>query len=158
MTRFAALSGMIILMTRWHVDDLLGRYLKLKKESEVRIVQFPAIAETDEPHRRAGEALFPALKPLDFLLERKNVMSKASWESEYQQNPIITGGGIFPIEKLGIVPVFDRSQIAQTARGWDKAGTAGGDGAFTAGVLAQDGRRDLRDRERHPRAVVGLGA
>jgi predicted phage terminase large subunit-like protein len=133
MTRFAALSGMIILMTRWHVDDLLGRYLK--KDPNVRIVRFPAIAETDEPHRRAGEALFPALKPLDFLLERKNVMSMASWESEYQQNPIITGGGIFPVEKLSILPVFDRSQISRTVRGWDKAGTAGGDGAYTAGVL-----------------------
>src|ERR1700686_5096506 len=84
MTRLAALSGMISLITRWHVDDLLGRYLK--KQPNVRIVCFPAIAETDERHRRAGEALFPALKPLDFLLERKDVMSKASWESEYQQN------------------------------------------------------------------------
>jgi predicted phage terminase large subunit-like protein len=133
MPRFAAINGSIILMTRWHVDDLLGRYLK--KERNVRIVRFPAIAETDEPHRRAGEALFPKLKPLDFLLERKKIMSTASWESEYQQNPIITGGGIFPIEKLSILPVFDRSQISRTVRAWDKAGTAGGDGAYTAGVL-----------------------
>jgi predicted phage terminase large subunit-like protein len=133
MTRFAALSGLIILMTRWHVDDLLGRYIE--KNPNVRFVSFPAIAETDEPHRRAGEALFPALKPLDFLLERKNIMSKASWESEYQQNPISTGGGMFPIDQLRILPVFDRSQIARTARAWDKAGTAGGDGAYTAGVL-----------------------
>jgi hypothetical protein len=132
-SRFAANSGMLILMTRWHLDDVLGRYLK--KEPGVRIVRFPAIAETDEPHRRAGEALFPELKPLDFLLERKNVMPMASWESEYQQNPIITGGGIFPVEKLSILAVFDRSQISRTVRAWDKAGTAGGDGAYTAGVL-----------------------
>jgi hypothetical protein len=133
MTRFADLSGLIILMTRWHVDDLLGRFLK--KNPNVRIVRFPAIAETDEPHRRAGEALFPELKPLDFLLERKKIMSNASWEAEYQQNPIVTGGGIFPIEKLSIMPVFDPSQIAGTVRAWDKAGTAGGEGAYTAGVL-----------------------
>ena len=93
MTRFAAISGLIIIMTRWHVDDLLGRLLE--KECDVRILSFPAIAENDEPHRRAGEPLFPELKPLDFLLERKKIMSKASWESEYQQNPIIEGGGIF---------------------------------------------------------------
>jgi hypothetical protein len=133
LTRFADISGLIIIMTRWHVDDLVGRLLE--KEPNVRIVRFPAIAETDELHRRAGEALFHELKSLDFLLERKKIMSKASWESEYQQNPIIEGGGIFPIEKLSIVPVFDRSQIAKSVRAWDKAGTAGGDGAFTAGVL-----------------------
>jgi hypothetical protein len=28
MTRFAALSGLIIIMTRWHVDDLVGRLLE----------------------------------------------------------------------------------------------------------------------------------
>jgi predicted phage terminase large subunit-like protein len=133
MTRFADLSGLIIIMTRWHVDDLLGRYLKMNPN--VRIVRFPAIAENDEPHRRAGEALFPELKPLDFLLERKKMMSKASWESEYQQNPITPGGGIFPIEKLGILLLFDRRQVSATVRAWDKAGTAGGDGAYTAGVL-----------------------
>jgi hypothetical protein len=33
------------------------------------------------------------------------------------------------------LPVFDRTQIAQAVRAWDKAGTAGGDGACTAGVL-----------------------
>jgi predicted phage terminase large subunit-like protein len=133
MTRFADLSGLIIIMTRWHVDDLLGRYLKTNPN--VRIVCFPAIAEIDEPHRRAGEPLFPELKPLDFLLERKRIMSKASWESEYQQNPIIPSGGIFPIEKLVTLRVFDRRQIAATVRAKDKAGTAGGDGAYTAGVL-----------------------
>jgi predicted phage terminase large subunit-like protein len=62
-------------------------------------------------------------------------MSMASWEAEYQQNPITPGGGFFPIDQLRIVPGFDRRQIAVSARGWDKAATAGGDGAYTAGVL-----------------------
>jgi phage terminase large subunit-like protein len=96
---------------------------------------YPAIAVKDDGFRREGEPLFPALKPRGFLLEQKNMMSMASWEAEYQQNPIIPGGGIFPIDKLSIAPVFDRNQIAKSVRGWDKAGTAGGDGAYTAGVL-----------------------
>jgi len=40
------------------------------------------------------------------------------------------GRRIFPIDKLSIAPVFDRSQIANSVRAWDKAGTAGGDGAL----------------------------
>jgi predicted phage terminase large subunit-like protein len=132
-SRFAKCSGMLIIMTRWHTDDVLGRLLE--RDTAVQVLKFPALAEVDEKFRRKGEALFPELKPLNFLLERRKIMSQASWEAEYQQNPIIVGGGIFPIEKLRVTPVFDRSQIVRSVRAWDKAGTEGGDGACTAGVL-----------------------
>jgi predicted phage terminase large subunit-like protein len=140
--RFAANSGMLILMTRWHVDDLLGRYLE--KFPDVKIVRFPAIAEENEycdptepnrPTRRRGQALFPQVKPLSFLLERKAMMTETSWESEYQQHPIIMGGGMFPIDKLTTLPIFDRNEVRASVRYWDKAGTEGGEGAYTAGVL-----------------------
>jgi hypothetical protein len=150
-TRFAADNALLVVMTRWHDDDLVGRLMRKQK---IRKLIYPAIAVKDDGFRRQGEALFPALKPLDFLLEQKNMMSMASWEAEYQQNPIIPGGGIFPIDKLSIVPVFDRSQIAKSVRAWDKAGTAGGDGAYTAGVLMHkmnDGT--FFDRGRHPRTL-----
>jgi hypothetical protein len=112
-------------MTRWHVDDLLGRLIE--RVPGVTSLRYPAIAEQDEEYRRAGEALFPELKPLDFLLERKQVQSQASWEAEYQQNPIILGGGVFPIEKIGHAPYVDRARGAQVgevfrqgrhSRGW----------------------------------------
>ena len=140
--RFAANSGMLILMTRWHVDDLLGRYLE--KFPETRLVRFPAIAEDDEycnpldpstPTRKRGQALFPAVKPLKFLLERKKLMTELSWESEYQQHPIVVGGGLFPIDKLVTLNLLDRHEVRSTVRYWDKAGTEGGEGAYTAGVL-----------------------
>ena len=144
--RFAANSAMLIVMTRWHVDDILGRYLE--KFPNTRIVRFPAIAEEDEyiddpkvgkfKARDKGVALFPAVKPIRFLLDRKHVMTAASWESEYQQNPIIAGGGLLPIEKLRILPLWDRTGIKKSVRYWDKAGTADGDGAYTAGVLIHE--------------------
>jgi predicted phage terminase large subunit-like protein len=120
--RFAKDSALLIIMTRWHVDDLLGRYIE---------------------HVPGVKVLFPELKPLDFLQERKKVQSQASWESEYQQNPIIVGGGIFPIDKLQTLPFWDRKDIKRSVRYWDKAGTASEDAAFTVGVLMhmmQDGR------------------
>ena len=46
-------------MTRWHADDLLGRYLE--HEKNVRIIRYPAIAERDEPFRNKGEPLFADL-------------------------------------------------------------------------------------------------
>lgn len=140
MARFHKNSGMLIIQTRWHVDDLLGRYLQ--REQEVMVVQFPAVAEYDETFRRRGEALFPEVKPLDFLMERRKLMTEASWQSEYQQHPIIVGGGIFPIEKLTTITIFNKDMVNKSIRYVDKAGTEDG-GAYTAMVLMhqlKDGR------------------
>jgi predicted phage terminase large subunit-like protein len=133
LSRMSKDSAMLIIMTRWHVDDLLGRYMA--KNPDIKVFSYPAIAIKDEKFRRKGEALFDQFKPLSFLLERKSNLSQGSWESLYQQTPIIIGGGMFPIEKLQVLPVFDRSQIASSVRYVDKAGTKDGDGAETAMVL-----------------------
>jgi predicted phage terminase large subunit-like protein len=130
--RFASNSGMLWIMTRWHVDDPLGRLIE--KDPSIRVLKFKAIAEHNERYRRKGEALFPELKPLDFLFERKKIMSEASWEAEYQQEPYVVGGGMFPIDKLVILPIFDRTQISASILAVDKAGTKD-DGAYTALVL-----------------------
>jgi hypothetical protein len=133
MSRFAADSALLIICTRWHVDDLLGCYIA--KDPAIRQIIFPAIAEEDEKYRKKGEALFPALKPLSFLLERKALMTQASWEAEYQQHPYLVGGGMFPVDLFRPIQVFDRREIKASVLAVDKAGTAGGDGAYTAIVL-----------------------
>jgi predicted phage terminase large subunit-like protein len=133
LSRFAADSALLIVCTRWHVDDVLGRYIA--KDPTVRQIIFPAIAEEDERYRKKGEALFPALKPLSFLLERKALMTESSWQAEYQQHPYVVGGGMFPVDLFRTIPVFDRREIKASVLAVDKAGTAGGDGAYTAIVL-----------------------
>jgi predicted phage terminase large subunit-like protein len=132
LTRFAANAGLLVIMTRWHVDDLLGRLIA--KCPDMKVLRYKAVATEDERYRKKGEPLFPELKPLEFLLERRRIMSQTSWESEYQQSPIMVGGGILPVEKLNVVPFFDRSKVTATVRYWDKAGTESEDAAFTAGV------------------------
>jgi predicted phage terminase large subunit-like protein len=139
--RFSKDSALLTICTRWHQDDLLGR-LK-QKWPEMIMLEFPAIAERDEKWRKKGEALFPEHKPLDFLLERKALMSDASWSAEYQQHPYLVGGGMIPVEKLRVLTSFDRRDIAASILSIDKAGTEGGEGAFTAIVLMhkmKDGR------------------
>jgi hypothetical protein len=131
--RFAANSGMLWIMTRWHIDDPLGR--AIEKEPEIRVLKYKAIAEKDERYRKKGEALFPEFKPLDMLKGQRRIMSASSWEAEYQQEPYLVGGGMFPIDKLRVISVFDRSQILRSCLSVDKAGTQGGDGARTAIVL-----------------------
>jgi predicted phage terminase large subunit-like protein len=132
-TRFSMDSALLAICTRWHVDDLLGRLMQ--KDPQIRVISFQAIAEKDERFRLKGEALFPALKPLGMLLDQKKLMSEASWQAEYQQRPYLVGGGIIPIEKLQVIPVFDRREISSTVLAVDKAGTRGGDGSYTAIVV-----------------------
>jgi predicted phage terminase large subunit-like protein len=131
-TRFSDSAGLLIIMTRWHVDDPVGRFIE--RFPAATILRYPAIAEEDEKHRFKGEALFPEHKSLPFLMERRAVMTQAGWESEYQQNPLVVGGGMFPIDKLKIVPPPAPNEIKRSVRYWDKAGTSDG-GAYTVGVL-----------------------
>jgi predicted phage terminase large subunit-like protein len=147
-TRFSDSAGLLMIMTRWHLDDPVGRLIE--RFPEAKILRYPAIAEEDEKNRRKGEALFPEHKSLQFLIERRKAMYQASWESEYQQNPIPVGGGMFPIEKVQIVPALNPSEIKRSVRYWDKAGTADG-GAYTVGVLMHllhDGRCVVGDERR----------
>ena len=131
-SRFADHAGLIMIMTRWHIDDPVGRWIA--RFPDTRVLNFPGIAERDSPYRNKGEALFPEHKSLEFLLERRKALTEASWQSLYQQHPIIVGGGIFPIEKIKNLPILDRDRISKSVRYWDKAGTEG-DGACTAGAL-----------------------
>jgi predicted phage terminase large subunit-like protein len=47
----------------------------------------------------------------------------------------LVGGGMFPVELFRTIQVFDRREIKASVLAVDKAGTAGGDGAYTAIVL-----------------------
>lgn len=139
LSRFADHAAFLMMLTRWHVDDPAGRLLEEFGSSEeggsVRILRYPAIAEEDEQHRSKGKPLFPELKSLEFLNERRQIYTSASWESLYQQNPIVVGGGLFPVDRFVIdqrPPL--RQEVKRSIRYWDKAGTQDG-GAYTCGVL-----------------------
>jgi predicted phage terminase large subunit-like protein len=153
-SRLSKNAGLLIIMTRWHLDDPLGRLLA-QSGHEVRVLCYPALAEEDEVHwmsgfelttqgwvpvwrpirRPKGEALFPKLKPRSFLLEQRKRLSQASWESLYQQNPIIVGGGRLPIEQLKVLHFLNRPDVVSSVRYWDKAASDAEDAAYTAGVL-----------------------
>ena len=91
-TRFSDDGALLTILTRWHVDDPVGRLLE--KYDDVKVLSYPALAKKDEKHRKKDEPLFPEHKSLEFLLERKAIMTSNSWESLYQQSPFIAGGEI----------------------------------------------------------------
>jgi predicted phage terminase large subunit-like protein len=108
LTRFSDDAGLLCILTRWHIDDPIGRLIARK--FGVKVLSFPAIATEDDEYRKTGDALFPELKPIDFLLERKAVMNPANFESLYQQNPVPPTGGTFKREWFKywtVLPCFD---------------------------------------------------
>ena len=143
LTRFSDKGALLCIMTRWHLDDPGGRMITTFPN--LTHLRYPALAERDERRRNKGEPLFPELKSLEFLESQRSSMTQAGWESVFQQNPIVVGGGIFPVDKFRVVSQKDapvQADIRQSVRYWDKAGTHE-DGAYTAGVLMhqlKDGR------------------
>ena len=133
--RFSDHAGFCMIMTRWHLDDPVGRWLE--HFPNTKVLRYPAIAEEDEKYRKKGEPLFPEMKPLSFLNERRKVLTQASWESLYQQRPIAAGGDMFPVERFKVITSVDRSNIKRSVRYVDKAGTEDG-GDYTAAVLVHD--------------------
>jgi predicted phage terminase large subunit-like protein len=149
-SRFSDNAAMLMILTRWHIDDPAGRWIEAFPDTE--ILRFPAIAAEDdwsvlEGYRKPGGALFPKLKTREFLLERKQLYTNASWEALYQQSPIAAGGEMFPIERFRVVSSFDRSKVNRSVRYVDKAGTEDG-GAYTAASLVhhmKDGTTIVED-------------
>lgn len=95
-TRLAPGGGIVVMATRWHDDDLTGRLLQEMEKGTGdtwEIVSYPAIAEVDEEHRKAGEPLHPERFDLDALMRIKAALGTREWEALYQQRPIPEGGG-----------------------------------------------------------------
>lgn len=145
-SRFSDSAGMIVIATRWHVDDPVGRMIDLFPD--LKILKYPAIAVEDEELRDEGEPLFPELKSLDFLLERKEIMPLPHWEALYQQNPIVAEGELFKPVKIETIDAIPAG-VTKWIRGWDLASTTDGD--YTAGAKLgklPDGRILIADMVR----------
>jgi len=93
-SRFSDSGAMLAILTRWHTDDPIGR-LKQKYGHGIKTLSYPAIAIANDEFRKKGDPLFSEHKSLEFLLERKSIMSESNWEALYQQNPYIASGETF---------------------------------------------------------------
>lgn len=136
-TRLAPGGDIIVIQTRWHTDDLSGRLLEAAASGEGdqwSVVNFPAIAETDEPHRKAGEALHPERYPLEQLLKIKAAIGTRDWEALYQQHPTPDGGTIFKKEWLKFwLPKDLPSSFQGIVLSWDMTFKEGDSNDFVVG-------------------------
>ncbi len=91
----------IIIMQRWHKDDLVGRVVAEfsgQDDIDIRRIKFPALAVQDEEHRRVGEALWPARYSILDLERIRSVQGLVNFSSQYQQEPIMQENQTFKQE------------------------------------------------------------
>lgn len=90
LTRLEPGGVAIIMATRWHHDDLIGRVLKQAEDDNLPVarVRLPALAEEDDLlDRKPGEALWPERWPLESLKRTRKRLQRHWWLSLYQQRP-----------------------------------------------------------------------
>lgn len=96
-SRLSADGSVIVIMTRWHEDDLAGRLLR-EKALPWEEIKIPAIAEeeNDMLGRKIGEALAPEIgKDEKWAKRTKLVTGSRGWAALYQQRPSPAEGNIF---------------------------------------------------------------
>lgn len=97
-TRLEPDGAIIIIMTRWSYDDLVGRVIK-ESDEKWDIIDFPAIANEDDILGRSpGESLWPQRYPIEKLLSIKNNVGSYWFNSLYQQKPTNSETQIIKLE------------------------------------------------------------
>jgi len=148
-TRLWENGAIILIMTRWHEDDLAGRLLA-EEAGRWTVVRLPALAETqeerDESNRRLGlppgepdplgrepgQPLCPLRFSLEALQEIRKEVGETVWSAEYQGVPRQPTGRRLSYEMFQIVEEVPEN--ARRVRYWDKGGQTK-EGARTSGVL-----------------------
>jgi predicted phage terminase large subunit-like protein len=152
-TRAEPLNAIVLVLTRWHMDDLCGWLLASEIGNEPEnwhIVRFPAEAEAEkdadfevpdtctlEPDwRELGDPLCPERYPSAALA--KNKADSREWASLFQQRPRPREGNLFKFSWFEGREVGASPEEARRVRYWDLAGSDGR-GDFTAGVRMAKG-------------------
>lgn len=109
-TRLAPGGGVLVILTRWHDDDLAGRLLKAATDNgeQWEVVNYPARAEVDEPFRKAGEPLHVERYDSQALTRIEKAVGPRDWSALYQQNPVADDGDYFTRE---MIQYYDREEV-----------------------------------------------
>ncbi len=147
-TRIEPGGSCIIIATRWHDDDLIGRIIKNNPGGNWEHVVIPALAEpegykdgdivpdswTDMFGRKFGDALFPQRYSRKELLERKEILGTYFFNALFQQRPENDSNKLTNRDWLKYVDRPPEGRGVKFARIWDLAATEDG-GDWTVGTL-----------------------
>ncbi|MDQ3539941.1 MAG: terminase family protein [Chloroflexota bacterium] len=147
--------AIIIIMTRWHQDDLVGRLLDSDDAPNWEVLHLPAIYEGPSPYgtvpdfrTEIGVALWPSHFDVDELQRTRMLGEEGErgWHALYQGLPTATGGAIFMRDWWQGRARYDagdemglRRTLATGMRfiDWDTAETLGDGSAYSACTVGE---------------------
>lgn len=113
LTRLHNRSKQLLIMTRWHEDDLAGRLLD-REPDKWTVVSIPAICEVEGDggisDRHIGDALWPERHSLERLRDVEQ-RSPRTFAALYQQRPTVEGGNIVKREWFKTITPSDFARI-----------------------------------------------
>jgi predicted phage terminase large subunit-like protein len=121
MTRLmTASASIVIVQTRWHEDDLIGRltdptnpHYSPEEASKWKIINLPALAEDEDPlGRKPGELLWPERFDMEFM-EAQRRLDPRGFSALYQGRPTAEDGDLFRRENI---KYFNRKDVSDDMR------------------------------------------
>lgn len=140
-------ASIVVISTRWHRDDLVGRLLRQQDNRQADqwdVVTLPAIATepvADGDPRQPGESLWPERFGLDDL-EKIQAQDPRTFACLYQQDPGAAGGTEWPAELFGDFLWVDEGH-------WPAK--------FDVQVVAVDPSKGRQDRSGDYSAIMSVG-
>ena len=124
-TRLEPGGVIILIMTRWHEDDLAGRIIKSDFAEDFEAINLPAEAEYDDPlGRPVGAPLCPDRFNESALARLRTVLGR-SYNALYQGRPVAAEGDIIKLAWFKRYPVPARGRWKLITQSWDTAQKAG---------------------------------
>lgn len=126
-TRLMPGGRIVILHTRWHQRDLIGRLLKDSGMNEdgdqYQMFEFPAIlnSENAEDSKHPPKSLWPEHWSLESLLRTKASMPLWQWNAQYMQDPTAQDSAIVKREWIKWWPRDTPPSIEFIVQSWDTA-------------------------------------
>lgn len=157
----------IVMMTRWHKDDMAGRILeeegRIEEGGKWKVLEYPALCDTRDPSedalgRNFGDPLAPSRYSREYLEEMRGLQSKLVWMAEYQQRPTDPEGTFFRVQRIAIEETAPADlcrmkdgrpvDIQKGVRFWDLAATEKSadarDPDYASGTLMAESTMDRR--------------
>jgi len=135
LTRLKPRGRIVLIMTRWHVDDLGGRLMAQQPE-QWRVIRLPAVAEADDPLGRVeGAPLWPEWEDAASLDRKRAAMGERAWAALFQQTPLPLTGGLFDVTRIATLEA-EPAANGRVVRAWDLAAStaAAADPDWTVGL------------------------
>jgi predicted phage terminase large subunit-like protein len=135
-TRLAPGGGVLVILTRWHDDDLAGWLLEQQESGDKwEVIKYPAIAEIDEPHRKKGTPLHDARYDLESLRRIRAAVGPRDWSALYQQNPVADEGEYFTRSMIRYYDTEPPRKEMKIYAAWDLAIGQREANDYTVGVV-----------------------